>query len=34
MAKNRDDKKAYVSLFSEPRLTDKFQHYPRMNATS
>ena len=32
--KNRNDKKACVSLFLELRLTDKFQHYLRMNVTS
>ena len=32
--KHRNDKKVCVSLFSELRLTDKFQHYLRMNATS
>ena len=31
--KNSNDKKACASLFSELRLTDKFQHYLRMNAT-
>ena len=32
--KNRNHKKLCVSLFSELWLTDKFQHYLRMNATS
>ena len=32
--KNRNDKKACVSLPSELQLTDKFQHYLQMNATS
>ena len=32
--KNRNGKKACVSLLSELRLADKFQHYLRVNATS
>ena len=32
--KNRNDKIACVDIFSELLLTDKFQHYLQMNATS
>ena len=32
--KNRNGKSAFVKMFSELLLTEKFQHYLRMNATS
>ena len=32
--KNRGDKRAYVYIFLEILLTNKFRHYPRKNAIS
>ena len=30
---NRNDKTARMNIFSDFLITDKFEHYPRMNAT-
>ena len=32
--KNRNNKSAFVNIFSELLLTDKFWHYLQMNAAS